>query len=212
MPVRKPVKTILLCLSAVLFAALLLPGCGADRLPDPADIAAALSIPEDVPNRDELPLSDEQIRREQASGAVMARLTEAFRRAAGLGDGDRPWLQPEEYPPAYGGFYINADGDPVLLITEGFEGELDTFREIAGDPGLLWRAVPHSYTELLTLLQTILPYMGKPALGFDLREAGVDDRGNCLRVSLASADEASVAAFRETVTDSDAVVIGQRIG
>ena len=145
--------------------------------------------------------------RMNAAKEQQRRLRNVFRAEAGLNTKTGFDLWPRDYPPEYGGCYINTDGDMVLLVTEGYEDTVGRFRELTENPDILWRTVPYSYSELLALQLSMVLYERRPTLGFDLLGSWVDEYDNCVRVLLSSADNETVSAFRHTVTDSEAVVI-----
>lgn len=108
------------------------------------------------------------------------------------------------YPGNYGGSYLDKNGAFVVLIVEGQEkGNLSFVSE-----GAVTKPCKYSYNELLDVLDVLADYKlaDDPEIYNNFLVFYIDDRLNRIIVELTDFSENAKQAFRENVSDSEAII------
>ena len=117
-------------------------------------------------------------------------------------------LYAEQYPEEYAGAYINSDGNLVVLVTNrtnDSSGILETTLA-SRSSDVEYRVVEYSYGELLNIMNIAYPFLGTTEFGFELLSTSIDDYNNCVVVTLRELDDNAIDHFKQTVSDSDAII------
>ena len=164
--------------------------------------------------------SESNLARQAVASEQHSRLLESFLMASGkpapetANNGELTYsgLTAEQYPPEYAGAYINANGDLVVMVTEGYENRVSAFKQAARTNALIYQTAKYSYSELLKIMDKAFPFLGNNEYGFELVSTAVDDYNNCVTVSLKVLNESAVDSFKQFVSDSSAIVFRQAEG
>ena len=117
-------------------------------------------------------------------------------------------LYAEQYPEEYAGAYINSDGNLVVLVTNranDSSGIIETTLA-SRSSDVEYRVVEHSYGELLNIMNIAYSFLGTTEFGFELLSTSIDDYNNCVVVPLRELDDNAIDHFKQTVSDSDAII------
>ena len=123
-------------------------------------------------------------------------------------------LYAEQYPEEYAGAYINSDGNLVVLVTNrtnDSSGILETTLA-SRSSDVEYRVVEYSYGELLNIMNIAYPFLGTTEFGFELLSTSIDDYNNCVVVTLRELDDNAIDHFKQTVSDSDAIIFKEATG
>lgn len=124
------------------------------------------------------------------------------------------------FPDFYAGAYVNQNQNLVVLISDDHAGTAASLAAseqmiaaAAGSSDLIYASAAHPYSELVSIMDDIYQYQTLSAEQKDPRftvlSYYIDDYHNCVSVGMEHIDAESIAAFREVVCDSDAVVFEQ---
>lgn len=108
------------------------------------------------------------------------------------------------YPENYGGNYLDKNGDFVVLIVEGQETKgLDYVPK-----GAVIKTCKYSYNELLNILETLKCYKltDNREIYNNFLVFYIDDKLNRVIVELTDTSSSAKQAFRENVSNSDAII------
>ena len=97
------------------------------------------------------------------------------------------------------------------MVTEGYENRVSAIKRATRTNALTYQTAKYSYSELLEIMDVAYPYFGTDEYGFELASMAVDDYNNCVIVSLKMLNENTIYNFKQSVSNSNAIVFRQAL-
>ena len=122
----------------------------------------------------------------------------------------------EGFPNYYSGAYINENLDLIVLLSENAIRTERTLQAsqlgiaaLADSNDIIYASAEYSYSHLVSLMDDIYQYLKLPDElkedGFSIVYYFIDDYNNCVTVGLEDIGTNNITAFKNTISDSDAL-------
>lgn len=118
----------------------------------------------------------------------------------------------DSFPYYYGGSYINASGELVVLVTENgsqSKSNLDVISNIANDP--IIESCEYAYTDLNDIMECIMTKLKelretKSSYSEQVKCWAIDDEENCIYVYLKECNDEVIEWFKREISNSESIV------